>query len=224
MKTTVVVVCLVASGALGLNASIVMTLDAGEAGSKSITDNAEGDRNPEKGVVTFIGGVGVWFLNVDTGITKPAIGSATSPMMDLNFVAGSSGAGTLTITFSDTEFGPLPVASAEFALHFGGTLTTGGDVTYAATVNGAGIIAEIGPLSRSPYAATAYGLATRVDAPFDLDQTVVLTHRVSGVSSGNAVLAMVPEPSTSLLGALLLLPVTASTVSLLRRSRNPWAG
>ena len=74
-----------------------------------IHDEGAGDFYPGVGGVTFIGAIGGWKINVDTGITKPELGTATAPYMDFNFQATSklTVPGTLTIEFSDTGFGPL---------------------------------------------------------------------------------------------------------------------
>ncbi len=67
------------------------------------------------GPITLAGGAGsttvsldsAWTLVVAAGISKPILGSASSPNMELNIQATSSGAGrTLTVTLSDNNFGP----------------------------------------------------------------------------------------------------------------------
>ena len=81
-----------------------------------IIDGDSNDSNTAVGVVTYNGDFGVFDINVTTGITKPILGSATSPELDLNQVTvtcvwdlGCTGSSTYTLTtmFSDTGFGPL---------------------------------------------------------------------------------------------------------------------
>lgn len=81
------------------------------------------------GAVTFNGVVGSWVVNVDTGLTKPVIGTAAKPDMDLNFVdVGSQGAPTLGIAFFDSGF-TSTLAGA--LAHIGGTLSAGSTLTFA---------------------------------------------------------------------------------------------
>ena len=88
----------------------VGTMSLSDGGTTvTITDNGLGDSNPVIGAVTYVGAVGGnWLVNITTGLSKPVVGSATVPKMDLNSVnATSGGAGTLTIKWSDDNFGPL---------------------------------------------------------------------------------------------------------------------
>ena len=76
----------------------------------TIGDNSANDSNSAVGVITYIGTVGDFSTNVTTGTSKPVVGSATSPELDLaslditNTTASSE---TLTILFSDNNFGPV---------------------------------------------------------------------------------------------------------------------
>ena len=71
----------------------------------SVPDGSGSDSDPAPGIVSWIGPVGVvWQVNVTTGTSG---GSAAYPFLDLNSVnATSTAGGTLTISFSDTGFGP----------------------------------------------------------------------------------------------------------------------
>jgi hypothetical protein len=69
------------------------------------------------GVITLTGGSGTyvnedfsgsWSVVITTGESKPVIGSATSPNMELDIVATSLGStNPLTVTLSDNNFGPI---------------------------------------------------------------------------------------------------------------------
>jgi hypothetical protein len=72
----------------------------------SVSDNAPGDENSAPGAIVVQTNIGVWALTINTAITKPLIGSATDPVMDINLQAFSTAAGSLTLTFSDNNFGP----------------------------------------------------------------------------------------------------------------------
>jgi len=56
------------------------------------------------GAVSFSGGIGVWSTYITSGITKPANGSATQPVMDIDLNASSTAGGSLWIAFADTGF------------------------------------------------------------------------------------------------------------------------
>jgi hypothetical protein len=80
----------------------------------TVEDGGANDVSNIAGAIAFIGTVGTFNLNVTTGVSKPFLGSATWPKMDLNDISVSSnGGGTLTITFSDSGFeGPAALSSA----------------------------------------------------------------------------------------------------------------
>lgn len=86
----------------------------------TVADGSALDANAAAGGVTFIGSVGTFTTNVSTGLTKPIIGSSSTPDIDLNSVDVSSGTGgSLTVAWSDTDFTSLsPVSINAF---IGGT-------------------------------------------------------------------------------------------------------
>src|SRR5713226_8880891 len=70
-----------------------------------VTDQGLLDSNPNPGAITYIGPVGSnWSLNVTTGLTKPAVGSALAPELDINTSSTSQSAGTLLIELTDSDF------------------------------------------------------------------------------------------------------------------------
>src|SRR5438477_13159974 len=83
-----------------------LTITASTGGSATVTDGALTDKCAAVGCVTFVGAVGIWTLNVDTGLSKPASGSAAAPELDLSYVTSTKStlASTLTITWSDNGF------------------------------------------------------------------------------------------------------------------------
>ena len=77
----------------------------------TVADNAVGDAaNAVNGFVQYTAPAGTfagWSVILSAGITKPQVGSATKPQLDLNFqVLRTSGAGSgnLTICFSENGF------------------------------------------------------------------------------------------------------------------------
>ena len=170
-------------------------------GTVTILDGTALDSNPLPGVVTFVGTLGVFNLNVTTGATKP-----TLPLveMDLNSINNASAAGILTIKFSDTGYN-LPMNGAVF--NAGGTLPTGASAIFDAYYDngnvlfgtagaiGAGLVFGPGPIAFSG-SETATFVTTN---PYSLTQVAKLTFRRAGNASFNADLKLVPEPSILLL-------------------------
>ena len=115
------------------------------------------------GTVNYVNGSfdSAWSVVAVTGQTKPALGSASNPRMDLSIQATSLGPPRpLVITFSDNSFGPPPT---NFQATLTGHLTsgTGATITYntyydAANVTGAEttLLTASGILSPPIYSST----------------------------------------------------------------------
>src|SRR5260370_16969610 len=87
-----------------------------------VTDQGPMDSNPTVGAITYIGPVGPnWSLNITTGLTKPQIGSATPPELDINTSTTSTAAGNLLIELTDSDFVSIGSAQADIG---GPTLRT----------------------------------------------------------------------------------------------------
>lgn len=184
----------------------------------TVSDNLAGDANAAAGLVTWVGSIGVWNINVNTGVTKPAFGNADNPYMDLNFVNGSSsGAGTLTIWFSETDFTKNGTAAARI----GGTVALGGTVSYEtyydtanALFGNSGALTNQGPFAGA-FSASATGGPVIDPNVYSLTQKITITHGQAGVSSGDAELTVPDSGSTiALLGAAL------ATLGLISRRRK----
>ena len=171
----------------------------------TIGDGLAGDANPATDIVTWIGSLGAWTVNVSTGISErlPHI------HLDLNSVngnVGSTGPGTLTILFTDTGFSLDNLTTA--AMGVGGV--TSGSVAYSTYYDpnntafstaiqlGSTLTGISGPFSS--------GTSDNVpaDAAFSLTQKAVISHWAAGFTSFNYEI-LVPEPGTwALLTATLL--------------------
>lgn len=99
----------------------------------TVVDDGVGDlENTTPGQILFSDPVGVFTINVTTGLSKPLIGNdPTFAHMDLNSVnvTGSS-AGTLIIELTDTDFPAFTSDPGVFLAQVGGT--TGGTVEFDA--------------------------------------------------------------------------------------------
>lgn len=192
-------------------AAQMLTLTSGST-SVTIQDNQAGDLNPLAGAITFMGSVGAFNrLNISTGVSKPILGSAANPWMDLNSLnISSNGGGTLVIDHFDDGFTGL----TNFSMGIGGSAGVGaggGNLTYSAYFNqGAGnvLIDTLGPFS-GVFAGTGGGGPTTL-APYSLTQRVTIFHGPSTVASSfNA--SLIPEPATLALFGLGLIGVGVAT-------------
>jgi hypothetical protein len=223
MKTLTKTQLALAIAAFALEVHAVPTLRISDGNSTiTIADGGVGDASSAAGAVTWIGSIGAWTLNTITGVTKPVVGFSDLPILDLNFFATSSGAGTLTIMFTETDF----AGSNGWAnLNIGGT--TAGTVTYSAYGVAFGAsrntpfdttrhLGTIGPLSGPAFsAAKTQTFLGGQSAPFSLTQVITITHSGAADTGGNARLR-IPEGGSS---ALLLVGGIAS-LGILRRSRR----
>jgi hypothetical protein len=158
------------------------------------------------GIVGFSGAIGSYNLNITTGITKPAIGSATLPEMDiLSFNATSTAGGLLTILFSEDNFGPL--GAPGFITGVGGM--TNGTVTLEAFVSNTNTKFDLGGISLGllgPFGGPSFSSSIvksiSLQNPFSLTMVATVNHSSGGqFSSLDAKLETtpVPEPTTMLL-------------------------
>jgi hypothetical protein len=176
-----------------------------------VTDGGAKDLNPLTGAVTYSGAIGSWIVNVTTGVSKPILGSASSPIIDLNSINVTGGAGKLKIGIYDYDFnGPISSGNAgTFGFHVGGT--TSGSVSFQ--LYGDDSNSKIfdhfsnlpgtafGPLETfNPIAfcGTTFGSFPASDY-FGLLILAEITHPSFGGTSFNATLAPTPEPATLLL-------------------------
>jgi len=183
----------------------------------TVTDGSALDSNPAPGAVTWIGTIGVWNINVDTGLTKPAVGSAVLPVMDLSFLGhsaksrkarrgpSSTGAGTLTLTWSDSGFTATGLGTGEI----GGT--AGGTVTDQILKNGVVVLSQ-GPLGPGAFSGTTSGFIAL--KPSDvLSLQVIIHHSAPATTTGNQAFTVVPDGGS----AVALLGIALVGVEALRR-------
>jgi hypothetical protein len=182
-----------------------LTISDGVNGPVVITDNLGGDLSGIDGNILWTGTIGSWAVSVATGQTKPFIGSASEPILNINTTATRTGgsAGSLTIELWEDGF---------TSNQFQGLLT--GSVS---SINGSGTGQAEVELSGADYLSTApvayssnsglvplnlAGNASFPVTPYSLLLRTVATINGNGTVNINAALASVPEPG--FYGALAL--------------------
>ena len=170
----------------------------------TVVDGGVGDSNPNAGAVTWVGTIGVWSVNVTTGVTGP-VTTPPYPHLDLSSQDTSTAAGTLTIKWSDTG---NPASNKGMTLLVGGTLETvpGASLIYRlygdagnaalATTTLLGTDGPFGPGAFSQNGHTSVGLGG-LGPNFSITQQVVITHTAAGTSSFDAE-SQVPDGGTTL--------------------------
>lgn len=190
---------LILSVPLAAEAALILALDDGAGNSVTMID----DEND--GVISFSGplGTGVWAFNITAGVSKPVLTGNPALMDLLSLNVSSTGAGTLTILLTDTDFiGPY---DGILGANVGGT--TSGSVAYDAwaNANNQESATQTSILSGS---AGAGGFSDGATTPFtalgnySLTLQTVITHFAAGNSSSfDLEITKVPEPGTlALLG------------------------
>jgi hypothetical protein len=187
----------------------------------SISDNGAGDLNPATGELTLSTNVGVWSLSISSGLTKPALGNATNPVMDLVVQARSTSAGSLKYTFSDNGFGPAPgTLNATVSGHvISGAPTTVDYSVYGDSANVLGALTTLltttGTISLPVLTSNSATLA--LSTPFSLTEVIQLNASGASSVSVDASLTVIPEPSSA---ALTFLGLTFLVAGLARRRRS----
>jgi hypothetical protein len=188
----VAVALLVGIGSVA-QAAPILTLSSGGT-VVTVGDGLAGDINSAAGVVTYIGQIGGWWLNVTTG----AAGAAPGELLDLNSIdTAATGSAPLTLTFSNFGVSTLP---GYYVMGLGGT--TNGSVVYSVyydTYNTGALSALVGTINGSgPVFAGQAGSTINASAPISITQVVTITPGAAGTTSFDASFA-VPEPTSLLL-------------------------
>jgi hypothetical protein len=183
-----IVTMTVAIGVWTAQATPTLKLDDGLGNVVTIADGSGFDLNGNAGVVNWQGSLGVWTVNITTGVTKPAQGSALAPYMDISTYNSSSAAGSLTIWFSEVGFGPN-VSAASFYASMGGTTTPGiTDAAYLYADAGNALfgtgtqILQLGPFNTAGFSGSSTGMGL-AGTSYSITEKVVLRSTGQAVTS-----------------------------------------
>lgn len=186
-----------------------------------VTDNGAGDTIPGAGAINFSVAAFGYNLLVNTSQSKPVIGSASSPQLDLTFTA--TGTGTVYLYLSDTGFTLSP---ASFLLSLAQTSSGGSGSVIGRAFGGSTndsltvspIFAAIGPLTGPASSGTASGSYNPSINPYSLGIGVEITRTTAGSTTGdlNLQATAVPEPAT---WGMMLLGFAGIGMAVRRRRR-----
>jgi len=184
-------------------------------GDTIVTDQGVGDNFPGSAMIGQInaGALSVAGFTILTNVSqsKPLIGSASAPQMDISFsaVTNDNLSHTVFLYASDTGFtGGGPVS-----LTLGGTQTPAGDGNtiqgraWGGTSNnnldfsGANLLANSGVSGATPFALSAGGSLLAGVNPYSLTIGLTVTRGTPGTTTGdlNVTVSAVPEPESVLL-------------------------
>jgi len=189
----------------------------------TIADQSLNDSSGIPGMVRWAGTIGAWTIDVEfesdvsaKGAGKPYSGSAINPDMHMSVSASSRkktpGAANLTLTvwFSDDDFGPL--ANQMFYAAAGGTLANSQSTLLVRSFGDTGnnLFGDDGIANSSVLFNQAGGFSSNLgaplggplDYPYSLTLMTTITHRHLGISTLNSSVDVdlkVPDGGSTLL-------------------------
>ena len=194
-----------------VNAAFVLTIDdlSNGVGVDVTVNDVDTD-----GVISYSGAIGVFTVNITTGISKPAITGLQ--LLDLNSIDVSGGAGDLIFKLTDTDYVGSPPALTGL---FGGTTIGSVDFDFLYDENntefGGTSFFDPAVTTTADFSGAGTGIPGSPSASYSLTIIAELSHSGSGVSSFDAEIRAVPVPAAVwLFGSGLL-----GLVGMARRKR-----
>lgn len=216
--TTVFSTTIAAASLFAITSTAQATL-ALKVNGTQINDGGAGDLNPVTGAITHISINPIaGTLSIESGLSKPLIGSASEPELHLDGVLTSFGATSLTLMLSDTDFsGSL----GDFFATLGGAFSnpSQSNITYSlyrdlsnALFGMSELVCSIGPLSGAASFGGNCSNTLALDPAYSITLVATLNHQGAAHSSFNAIAkddARVPEPSAMILFVMGLVGLAA---------------
>ena len=206
MKKVVVLAVLLAAMAVPSAFATAELLLVSGATTVDVLDGSALDASSTTGVVSFIGAVGSWNLNITSGI------EGATPFFDLvSFDSTNGQVDPIALSFSDTFTAPLPPS---FTLNAGGTVSTSGGTptvlfgafTGTGNFDEAHQVGSILTFHATPFSGSTSGATVAGDNSVTLAALIDLGAGRKGAASFDSALDTVPEPaSVSMLGGVLLI-------------------
>jgi hypothetical protein len=172
---------------------------------------APADSNPAAGAVTFMGAFDAFSsINVNSAFSKPSLGTAATPQIDLLFSAISTGAADAWIYASETDYTGIGFATFTFGGTTAGQATVfawgGFQNTQLTMMNPIGTT-PLGPFTGAFSGTTGEGITNVAPFvnPYALTIGVHVVHAGAGSSTGDLNLTVVPEPASMALFGLGLM-------------------
>jgi hypothetical protein len=200
-------------------AAICNDLACGGGDDILVQDNSSLDTNATLGAIVLSTSAFGYTVLVNTSQSKPVIGAAGDPELDLTFTATTADdvSRSVFLYTSDTDF----TGTQSFTVGLGGTHTNGsGTVTgrawggtnnTALSFSGANLLGTVGPFTAAAYAGTTTGSLIPTVTPYSLTIGVAINRSLAGSTTGDLSFSStqsgggsgagqsVPEPMTLLL-------------------------